>query len=88
MNVYKITASYISAFVLAEDVNVAIKCFIDRFEKKYYINVSYIDRVEKIAGDNVLPNSKADCPDCLIVSQEDICEWIERKGCKVTRKDK
>lgn len=77
MNVYKVTASFISAFVLAEDVNSAIGGFIDRFEKKYYINVSYIDRVEKIAGDNIIPNSKADCPDCLIANQEDIYEWLE-----------
>ena len=89
MNLYKVTTYIVSAFVLAKSTKAAIDCFINRFAEEYTcMNDLFIDRVARIAGDNLLPNSRTDHPNCLIVSQEDVCEWLEGEGYKVTRKDK
>ncbi len=88
MNLYKVTTSIVSAFVLAEGIKAAIDCFLDRFAEEYtFMDESFIVSVAKIAGENLLPNSRTDHPNCLIVSQEDVCEWLKRNGYNVTHKE-
>lgn len=89
MNLYKVTTPTISVCVFAEDANAAIDCFVDELlEEHIDVNESDINFIEQIACERQPRLFKSDFPSRLIVSLNDVKNWLEGKGYKVTRENK
>lgn len=87
MKIYKIRIHSFPTFVLAESIEDAIDCCLEKLCEEYDYRFGWdIERVERIADEKLTLNSNTDFSNGLILNEEDICDWLQQKGYKIERK--
>ena len=87
MQIYKITIHSFPTFVLAESIEGAISCSLDKFCEEYDYKFGWdIERVERIADEELTLNSNTGFSNNLILNEKDVCDWLLQRGYKIERK--